>query len=467
MAHSLPSRSDGLRLPLRPAPIAFLAILGIATAVAVVDPLAGALVVMTPLIPFLIYGVMRGIVGDRTYGLLLAVMIILGQCATFRFREYGDKSIDAQIMMRLAALAGGVGLGVLYLRPILYRLKSQVLTSWLVFYGVLVFSSSYSFVPSHAAVASISILASFLFVCMVCVRHGPDRLVDVLVWSGLAMCIASLAVYVAVPEFGRLATWEGDDFVLTSRLQGVFGAPNGAGSVAGALIFLTAVFYMGRPDASRPIGYATLITALLCLLLSNNRMALACLILSSLLYYMLSGQFGRKLVFLVSLGILLILPVLLFPEEIFGLLSRTGDADEISSGTGRSRIWAVVLDMIPKSWVFGYGYASAIHVLSTHPDLFAAAAHCHNLYLEVMFGSGIIGFAALVWSIVTSFVLAIRIGAARELALFFYFLPYGLTEPVVGGSTFLGLFIWQAAIVLMIHRKKQIEGARLAVPSLR
>jgi O-antigen ligase len=410
-----------------------------------------------PLLPFLIYALVRGISGDRTYGSLLAVAIFFILCANFRFRDYTEKSIDFQVALKIIALLAALGFSFLWLKSIARHLYLYGLAYWMAFYLFMVLSSSYAMAPAHAAVSTLSLLASFLFLCYLCVRYGPHRMVEVLVWTGFVLCLASLVVYFAVPSFGRMTDWEGQFQVVTSRLQGLFGASNGAGSAAATLIFLTAAFYVGHPDASRRMGYATIALAAICLILSNNRMALVSLGVSIGIYYLVSGSFGRKLLLLVSLGVLAVMPVLLFPEEILTMLSRSGDIEEITSGTGRTRIWTVVLELIPQAPVLGRGYASAQHILPLHPDLFLAAAHAHNLYLEMLFSGGLVGLALLIWCILTTVILAIRVGGARELALFSFILPYGLTEPIIGGTTYLALIVWQASVVLLFHRAKMHE----------
>ncbi len=444
------------RLPLW-LPIALGALLIAGVLVAADEPLAAAIVVAAPLLPFAYFALFRGIAGDFNFGALLATAVMFVLCANFRYREFAEKSIDFQVALKLLALSASLGLSLLYFKSIVRQLYLYGLAYWLTFYGILLLSATYAMAPLHGAVSTISLIGSFLFLCYLCVKYGPERLIEILVWTGLVMCVGSLAIYLAVPEFGRMRDWVGNENVLTIRLQGLFGTSNGAGCGAATLIFLTLYFYIWQPGASRAIAVATIIAAGLCLVLSINRMAMGSLFLSGVVYYLVTGNFGRKLVTLFALGVLAVVPILLFPEEIFGLLSRSGNAEEITSGTGRNRIWAVVLELVPHSWMLGYGYASAQHILPIHPDLFQAAAHAHNLYLEMLFGSGIIGLLILVWCILTTMVLAVRVGGARELALFTFFLTYGLTEPIIGGTTYLAMIIWQASVVLLFHRAKQLE----------
>ncbi len=458
------SSGSGFRLPLW-LPIVLGVLFLAALLVAAEEPLAAAIVVVAPVLPFLYFALARGVTGDFNFGAVLATAVIFVLSANFRYREITEKSIDFQVALKLLAMGAALGFSLIYFKLIVRHLYLYGLAYWLAFYGVLLLSATYALAPLHAAVSTISLIGSFLFLCYLCVKFGPERMIEILVWSGLIMCIGSLVVYVAVPEFGRMRDWVGTESALTIRLQGLFGASNGAGCGAAALLFLTLYFYIWQPGASRAIAVAAVVTAGLCLVLSINRMAMGAFLVSSIVYFLVTGSFGRKLVGLFALGVLAAVPVLLFPEEVFGALSRTGNAEEITSGTGRNRIWAVVLELVPKSWLFGYGYASAQHILPIHPDLFQAAAHAHNLYLEMLFGSGVVGLLILVWCILTTLVLAVRVGGAREMALFFFFLPYGLTEPVIGGTTYLAMIIWQASVVLLFHRAKQVElGATATEP---
>ena len=452
-----PSRNDmALWLPLG---LAMALLVGV---VAWEEPLAAVFLVGVPLLPFIYFSVIRGLAGDREFAALLATVIFFLLCANFRYREYADKSIDLQVALKMLALGTAGALSILNLRRIFRQLYLQGLVYWLVFHLVLFASSAYAVGPVHAAVATLSLFASFLFLCHLCVRYGPERLVEILVWTGLIMCIGSLVAYFAVPSFGRMKDWYGTELVLTGRLQGLFGASNGAGASGATLAFLTAAFYMRQAGASRIVGWATFATAVICLVMSNNRMALVSITGSIIVWYLVSGKFGRKLFFLGSIGVLALVPLLVFTDEIFAFVSRTGDAEEITSATGRTRIWGVAAELIWRSPIIGQGFASSQHILSNHPDLFVAAAHCHNWYLEMMFSTGLVGMLVLLWCILTTIVLAIRVGGARELALFCFFLIYGLTEPVIGGLTNLAFILMQTSLVLLFHRAKLHEQRRVA-----
>jgi O-antigen ligase len=113
----------------------------------------------------------------------------------------------------------------------------------------------------------------------------------------------------------------------------------------------------------------------------------------------------------------------------------------------------------------GRGFGAALYILPMHPDLFRAAAHAHNLYLEQLFSGGLIGLGLFTCSIVITIAVAWRIKAAREFSFLAFFLVYGLTEPVISGPVSFPLILMFLAVVLIL-RTARLRSPR-AVPDER
>jgi exopolysaccharide production protein ExoQ len=431
-----------------------------AAAMAPIDPLAAGILLFAPLLPFAIYSVQRGISGDRNFGAALAVVLFFIACANFRYREVTEKSIDFQVALKLVAIAALFGLAAMNMRNILGNLYTRGLIYWLLFLFYLLVTTIYAMAPQPAFVSVISMFASFLFLCHFCVRYNREQVIQIIVYLGLILCATSLVVYVVAPSFGRMKDWVGDDLVVTSRLQGLFGTSNGAGCSAAAILFVTATLYARGPDSRRIVTIFTLGSAGLCLVLSQNRMAIASLAFSFGIYFVLRGNVWRKVLLLIAIGLLGGSVLVLLADEILALVSRSGSAEEITSATGRTRIWPVVIDLWSMTPLLGRGFGSGQYILPLHPDLFAAAAHAHNLYLESLFTGGLIQLALLMWCTLTTLVLAIRVRATGEFALFCFYLLYGLTEPVINGPLSVPVLIWFTTVVLILHRAKAIYRSR-------
>lgn len=95
-----------------------------------------------------------------------------------------------------------------------------------------------------------------------------------------------------------------------------------------------------------------------------------------------------------SLKIYVILGVTIFALIVFfdianvfsGVLSFLFGADV--TFTGRTRTWATAIEWIKKRPLVGYGYEYASTMISKFND--NTASHCHNLYLDLVYRSGII-----------------------------------------------------------------------------
>ena len=80
------------------------------------------------------------------------------------------------------------------------------------------------------------------------------------------------------------------------------------------------------------------------------------------------------------------------PEKIMAKISRSGDAEEIYGMTGRTDVWAYVVDKIKVSPFVGYGYGCsrfAMVDLNDDAGQDMAGFHAHNLILNVTLGAGI------------------------------------------------------------------------------
>jgi O-antigen ligase len=204
--------------------------------------------------------------------------------------------------------------------------------------------------------------------------------------------------------------------------------------------------------------------AFACLILSNNRMALLALGVAGTVSYVLSGGTARKAVAAVAVATILVSLAALFHEDISVAAARSGDASEVATLTGRTEIWAVVLAMAVEAPVLGYGFGSSLFILSKHPDLFLAAAHAHNVYLEQLFTGGMIGLGLFVASIAVTIALGVKSGAAKETALMSFFVVYGFTEPIINGPINLGVIVMFLATGMILVRTAPASQGRLATP---
>ncbi len=427
------SNTSPLSVPL----LAALAVLGTSAltifAVAAAEgdalPIAILLAAMTLPIVFLVGA--QTLVWNERYAFYAAIVILILQCATFRVREISDKSIDLQVLIKLSVIASFVALAMsATVRSWARRGKSEV-SLWLCFFLYYLAISSISVQPQISFVENFSNFFAFLYIYNISRIMGTKNLASIIISACYALCLASIVAYFFIPQLGRMSDWVNGVFVPTSRLTGVFGTANAAGAAASIGIMLTVLFSNISPR--RPLFYMLIVPMAFCLIVSNNRMSLAAMGISFFYVYLMRGHIALKLAIALLLLAIGALVFVSFGDTIMTGLSRSGSADEITSGTGRTRIWAVVIDLWLQRPLFGYGPGSAKFILPVHPMLFKAAAHPHNMYLSVLFAGGLVGITLFLTSLVMTLRRAWAKQAHAVIALVIFYLIYGVTEPVLGG----------------------------------
>lgn len=99
-------------------------------------------------------------------------------------------------------------------------------------------------------------------------------------------------------------------------------------------------------------------------------------------------------------AVLLLGMLLLLPDELLALISRSGDAAEIRSGNERLFVWSRVLEVIassPERFIFGYGYfgQAASRVSDTYAIIFANWTgdlrfySLHNAGIQLLLDGGV------------------------------------------------------------------------------
>ena len=449
-AVALPSQ---LVLPLSACIIAGIGITALGTAgIGLIDGdyLPTAIVFATIVVPFALFATAQAVSWNEPYATLYCVAIITLQSAVFRIRDIDDKSVDSQIILKLACLAlmAGMVVSALTRRRAPFSQPSDIVL-WLLFLLYLLATTLISVDPKTAMIECISNVFGFFFLLSISFMLSPRRLVESIVWACFCLCLMSMTAYVLDPQLGRMSDWVNGAFVPTSRLQGVFGTANAAGA-AGAFGLVTLLLLAGY--SKRRLAFWMLaVPFATCMILSNNRMAVGASIAALTLVYVKRRGSPMKIaiaIFLLSLGALLFAN---YGDFFLEKLSRSGSADEITSGTGRTRIWAVVIDLWTQRPIFGYGAGSAKYILPHHPLLFLAAAHAHNLYLNILFAGGLVGLGIFLLNVGSAIRRLWRKRSDNSLGLIFFFLVYGITEPTIGGLVSFISISFYAVIVFSFY----------------
>lgn len=129
--------------------------------------------------------------------------------------------------------------------------------------------------------------------------------------------------------------------------------------------------------------------------------------------------------------------------------------------TGRTRTWETAIEWIQQRPVFGYGYEYAANMISKFND--NTATHCHNLYLDLCYRSGIV---SLVLFLMTLYSCAKplkqyknnRLDTLLSFTIFIYLGILFQMEAYFNMNMFYVLLIFAANIRFILFNKKTKEN---------
>ncbi|MGI9350916.1 MAG: O-antigen ligase family protein [Rhizobiaceae bacterium] len=317
--------------------------------------------------------------------------------AVFRVREFSDKSVDWQVLLKVCSLLALMGLALLRLDQTLPSITKPTRIMWFVFFIWTCFTGLYAPNLAYSIFGAFSLVSFYLFLLYVFRSFEETHVILAIITATFFFCLFSILTYFALPEFGRMKEWYGNEQVVGSRLSGIGGNANTVGRQAALALLLLALYAKNLMALNRLIVPAVVIVASAALLLSNSRTSLALLLI--ILWFLWFCTEKRKGIFLLSIlaGFILLPFVFLYGESILTAFSRSGDISEITTGTGRSYIWAVVIELITQRPLFGWGYGSTLFILPEYAgDIRHIAPHAHNMILQILVTSGLIGLVIFV-----------------------------------------------------------------------
>jgi len=389
--------------------------------------------------------------------------------AVFRVRDYEDKSIDFQASLRIGAWAIAGLYIACYAAAAREVVRFKTTLPWIVF---LVFSVVN--IPStdnwlFGLISATTFLMFYLYVGVMILVHGRTLILNALIISLAIIALISLIVYFAYPALGRMPIWIGNIRVPSNRMSGILGSANGVGVACGLALTLLVIYWREITALSEPLKCALFVLFAIDLVMSINRMSILAAAGCIALYMIIVRRSEFTLMFFWLLAMALIALFILLGEDALLLFSRSGSVNELTTATGRAEIWETVIALWTERPLLGWGHASAIAILPYMHHLFLQAAHAHNLFLEVLFSRGLVGFSVFILGFLWCFTAAFRYGRVRPMILMLFFLAVGMMEPIPlgnrAGSSFL---IFSFAIFemagLRVHLTAQRSRARLAVP---
>jgi O-antigen ligase len=379
----------------------------------------------------LVYVGLNSLAGSRaaTYGVCFASVFILE--AVFRVREYADKSIDLQIIIKVLSWLYIFGFGLTRLPRYIGSLVSLPNAFWILFFGWALYSSSYSPNPAYSVVAIFSVIAFWLYFLSLLPDSDDVAVLLSLAAAAAAIAFCSLIVYFAVPQLGRMSEWHGNVYAVGTRLSGITGTPNAMGEVAAfGLLILFLCWRGARERLGRALSLSCALVLGLALIMSYSRMSMGAVLVILGLRRMMRTRYLPWVAFWLICGIVCLLLLLPYSEQVMIALSREGDAAEIETGTARLQIWDTVIKLAEMKFWTGWGYGSSVFILPHYSSYMRETPpHAHDILLQIWLTMGAIGVLLFVTAFVLQLVQASLRRDSVAVALLGFVAINGLMEP--------------------------------------
>ncbi|WP_374316878.1 O-antigen ligase family protein [Aquabacterium sp.] len=334
-------------------------------------------------------------------GAALMAIVYFGQDFTLRQGLVSDGGMDLQTVVKgmLAVLLFAYGL----FNGLSRTWRHPVLMVWFAYAAFAAMSASYSSAKAIGIGSGIALLA---------ISFGSARAATVgdrdfyAYWRGLytaacVMCVISLILLVALPMMARDLADPG-----AFRLRGLTGSANSIGPIltVGLIIGLS-MQHLARDSAWRWWHRFMMLCLLVGLVLTNSRSSMLGLAAGVAAEAVIARRHTVLTALVAMLGAAVGAVVILVPSVLKGfvtvfteLFSRSGQAQEITSFTGRSDVWKACLKLIQEQPWFGYGLGSVrVEIPKVFWDAWGnTTATAHNFVLESMISVGLLGTSLLV-----------------------------------------------------------------------
>ncbi len=303
-----------------------------------------------------------------------------------------EVNLDWQVMSKLfvSGMTGLLGIwGVLTSREVrrtLLTLRSAAIVLILVL-GIPAGLSGFS----QSALPSLAI--NFAYLMMVatalCYLRTSGCVIALLMGSAV-LCGLSFVLYLGFPAYGVFEENLGS--VTVRRMSGM-SHPNSVGRVAAIGLLLAIAARKTRHITFPTFGVLFVLFSLGMAFTLSRTSIVACIIGIGFLY--LDKVRSRLGIQLLTLAAALFLGAVFFllisgsesslADKVVGSVAKTGDASELTSGTGRAEIWTESIRLLGQRPLTGYGIGAAQSVLEEYSQ------STHNMFLHAAMVSGIGG----------------------------------------------------------------------------
>ncbi len=284
-------------------------------------------------------------------------------------------------------------------RKIFVRVATKEIFIWLLV-GLAMASVYWTFGPELTPRRSVLLLGSTIFAVYVSARYSLREQLQLLAWTFGIIIVLSFVFAIAVPSYGLMTFQEGG--VHAGAWRGIMMHKN----ILGRMMCLSSIVFLllatGDSTSDRQSGrifWAGFVLSVALIILSTSKSAIVvCITMTTMLplYKALRGKYTRVVPILITVVLVggsagtLLLDNL---EVIAGALGKD------LTLTGRTDIWAVMLEMISQRPLFGYGYSGFWMGWDSEVSAYIwrtlewECPYAHNGFMDLLAELGISGLA--------------------------------------------------------------------------
>ena len=305
-------------------------------------------------------------------------------------QEYEEVSFDASLIRMIFFAIYLVTFVLLVLR---WRKTLNILgQNWWIFPLVILSAISivWSFEKSGTLKDSFTMIGSSLFGFYFAVNYSLKRQLELLGWAFGIIIVLSFVFAVALPKYGIMGG------IHQGKWRGVFSHKNGLGQIMvySSLVFIFLAYQSRKYQVLMLLGLSS---SIVLLFLSASTSSMLNLVILISIFFCLR---------ILRLPYLLLIPAVALIATVgeflyFLSIENTGaiftSVGKDATLTGRTDLWPLVIEMIWKQPILGYGFGGFWHGLNGAGSAYIWRAtgwlpsHPHNGYLQLLLDLGILG----------------------------------------------------------------------------
>ena len=293
--------------------------------------------------------------------------------------------LDLPVLLKLMGIAGAGVYGAI--GAVTDRRVRDMLQTFPVFWVAIIIVMYFvavptSLTPLFSMISSISILAILLMTVRALIQIGVMPVLNA-IFVGMAFFnVLSWAAFFFWPEVGVFLE-PIPDGKFAHRMGGL-AHPNVLGQYAGLTVVLGTIMYFTYKKRST-LRLSMILVALGALVSSLSRTSLVATVVALLIAYRRVFFKSRYLARYAVVAFAGVLGVMILStqmdighkiQEKLTLVSKSGDASELTTATGRAEIWAYTFRLIAEHPLIGYGAATSKFYLAQY------SSYTHNMVLK-------------------------------------------------------------------------------------